>query len=204
VDLPCGHISHSQSDELKWASVEFEAETRRQTALCNNIVATLKKKGRLSPGPYPPFPDTYETRRVYAVKQHFSRLKTHLQRQPYLQQVAIYERAIHNYLALPPCRQDQGPPLLPSKVNDLQKLSDLPTPHTGGRPPSQTIRQRDAHIAELVQQGLRHQVICRYLDDEKWSVPQSWKLDGIHTWKQAYKLNRQSVHSLMSKIATKR
>jgi len=202
--LPCGHISHSQNEEGRWASTEFKAETQRQKALCDDLVEQLKNKGSLAPGPYPPYPYTNETVRIYEVKQHFSRLKRSLPRRTYLLQVSIYEQALHKFFDLPPCRRDQSPPILPSKVKDLLQPSDLLTPRTGGRSPSQTIRQRNARIAELVRQRMRHQVICRSLDDEKWSVPQSWKLQEIHTWKQAYKLNRPSVHSLISKIATKR
>ncbi len=201
--LPCGHISHSQDEEQRWASPEFEAETQRRKGLLQTLVTELKKKGRLDPGPYPPYPDTYETRRIYEVKQHFAYLKKRLPRPKYLKQIAIYQRSFRDFLAQPPCRRDQGVPLLPSKIPGLLQPSEIPTPRTGGLRPSQAIRQRNARITELVREGNSNQAICATLDREKCSVSSNWRKQSIQTWRQAYRHKRDSVHSLISKIATK-
>src|SRR5262245_10885890 len=142
--LPCGvHTSHSEAEEQRWRSPKFLAETERYRELSKSIIRDLKRP-LINLGPYPPFPDTYETRQIYAVKQHFSELKKRLRRDEYLKEVKIYERALSDFLSLPACRRDSAFPLLPSKVLGLRSTSELTTPRTGGPHASQAVQKRNS------------------------------------------------------------
>lgn len=202
--LPCGHYQHSEAEEKGWASTEFQKAVERQKTLCKTLFDALKKKGKLNLGPYPPVPFSYETQHIYETKQHFGLLRKRLPRPEYLEQVEVYERAHRDCFDLPPCRRGKTVPLLPSTIPGLLKPSDLPTPRTGGRHPSQSIQQRNSRIAELVKAGNSHLNICLTLDGEKYSVPGSWRNHGFQTWRQAYRQNPDLVHSLISKASTKK
>jgi len=202
--LPCGHNQHSEAEERRWASTEFQKETERRKTLCKTLFDELKKKGKLNLGPYPPIPHSYENAHIYETKQHFDQLKKRLLRPEYLKQVAVYERAHRGYFDLPSCRRVKTLPLLPATISNLLKPSDLPTPRTGGRHPSQTIQQRDSRIAELVKAQSTHRHICLTLDAEKCPVPPQWRKDNIQTWRQAYQWVRNRAHSLISKASTKK
>ena len=203
--LPCGvHTSHSAVEEKRWASPKFQEETQRQAALSTKLVNELKKKGRVNPGQFPPFPYTYENLRIYEVKQHFSFLKKRLQRQDYLKQVEIYEKAWSDYLLRPPCRRLSDLPLIPSQVPHLTPVGGLTTPRTGGRHVSRTVQDRNFRIAELVKVNNTHLNICLTLDKEKWAVPLNWRKNSAQTWRKAYKDMSGSVHSLISKAATRK
>lgn len=202
--LPCGHTQHSEAEERRWASTEFQRGTDRQKTLCRTLFDELKKKGKLNLGPYPPVPNSYETQHIYETKQHFGLLRKRLPRPEYLKQVDVYERAHRDYFELPPCRQGKTLPLLPATIRDLLKPSDFSTPRTGGRHPSQNVQQRNSRIAELVKGGDSHLNICLAMDKERWSVPPSWRELSIQTWRQAYKQKADLVHSLISKISTRK
>lgn len=203
--LPCGHYPHRPEDEQRWTSPVFKAETQRQRELFQRLIEKLKRKGKLDPGPYPPYPSTYETGRIYEVKQHFALLKRRLSRSAYLEQVARYEQALRDFLTLPPCRREnRAIPLLPSRILGLLQPADLPTPRTGVRRPSKAIRNRNARIAELKQTGTNYRVICEFLDEDKFPVPPSWRRKDYQTWKQACKNIPGLVQALFSKITTKR
>src|SRR5207247_4636780 len=131
--LPCGHISHSEAEEQRWISLAFDAETQRQRALCEKLLDDLRKK-KVDPGPYRPYPNTYEGQRIYDIRQHFALLQRRLRQEKYLAQVEHYERALNEILAQPPCRRDLvGVPLVPSRVPGILRQADLATPRTGGR-----------------------------------------------------------------------
>ncbi len=199
--LPCGHISHHEQNEKRWASAEFLAKTQESRDLARKIIADLKK-GSLRPAPYP---DTMQNDIINALKAHFSRLKKQLSPSAYLEQVAIYEKALSDLLSLPACRRDnRGFPLDYTEVVELIQRPDLLTPRTGGRQPMPTVQQRNARIAELVKAGNTHLNVCLTLNKEKYSVPSPWRGEGILTWKQAYAQKGGSVHSLISKVATKK
>jgi hypothetical protein len=207
--LPCGHISHSESEERYWASPEFEALVKRQKKLCEGLFHELKKTGKLNLGPFPPVPYTYETLRIYETKQHFDLLKKRLPRPKYLKQVAVYERAHRAHFNLPPCQRGGGLsgetlPLIPAQVPGLLQPSDLPTPRTGGRRPSRGVLERNARIAELKRAGQSHRQICSILDQEHYAVPASWRKQGVQTWRQGYARIQDRVHSLISKASTKK
>ncbi len=205
--LPCGHTSHSDAEERRWASAEFAAETERQAELCRKLVAYLNRKGPISPGPFPPVPDSYEARRIYEAKRYFAAVRHRLRRQAYLREVSRYVQAIDDFFALPPCQRDlKGVPLLPAQVPGLLRLEEVGTPRTGGRRPSQGVRDRNARIAEVKAAGTVHRTICTILDQEKWAVPPAWRKDDVRTWRQAYQRprTRARIHSMFSKIATKR
>ena len=136
----------------------------------------MQKKGPLNPGKYPPNPHTWESERIYEAKQHFLLLQRRLQRADYLAQVALYEKALCDFFALPPCwRVDKGLPLSPSSSPGLLQYADVPTPKTGGRPASSVIQERNARIEELKQEGRSHNEICRILDAENFPLPHPWK-----------------------------
>lgn len=164
--LLCGvHTSHSAAEEQRWASLDFQAETERQQKLFPSLIAYLKQKGKISPGPYPPVPHSYNNQRIYEVKQHFALLRRRIPRDKYLEQVSIYERALNGFLAYPPCRRDlKGFPLLPMKIVGLVQIADLPTPRFGGRHVSRTVQDRNLRIAELVKADNTHLNICLILD----------------------------------------
>lgn len=182
-------------------SQDFLAETERQHTLFRNLIADLKKKGKINPRPYPPIPHSWEAERLYEVKQHFALLRKRFPRDKYLEQVSIYERALNELLAYPPCRRDlKGFPLIPQQIAELTQIDNLPTPRNGGRSPSQKIQARNQRIVELKKSGTPHQSICKTLDKETFAVPPTWREKlGIQTWRQAYAMHRNSVHSLISK-----
>jgi hypothetical protein len=177
-----------------------DVPTQERRDLARKIVADLRQ-GRLTPAPYP---DTMQNDRINALKIHFRRLKRQLSRSEYFEQVAIYEKALNDLLSLPPCRRDRSFPLDYTEVKEIIQRPDLLTPRTGGRPPQRSVQERNARIAELVKAKNSHLNICLTLDKEKYSIPATWRKDGINTWRQAYLRNRNSVHSLISKAATKK
>lgn len=201
--LPCGHLSHSQNEEQRWASPEFQAETRRWKHLLRTLDAQLRDRTRLNPGPYPPWPDTYENRRIYEVKQHFDRLKRRVSPREYFNQVSLWEQANREFLDQPPCLRDRGFPLIPAQVPDLLKPTNLTVPRTGGRRRSRKIQERNVRIAELRKAGNDASAICRLLDAKGWAVPDNWRREGVATWRQAYRRKTDHVHKLFSTIAPK-
>ena len=75
--LSCGvHTSHSPVEEKRWTSTEFCTETERQQKLFPSLIAYLKRKALITPGLYPPVPNTWNTQRIYEAKQHFAFLRT--------------------------------------------------------------------------------------------------------------------------------
>ncbi len=197
--LPCGHISHSESEEQHWASVEFANQTRHRAELGGSLVAKLKKRGKLDPGPFPPTPRTYETELVWEVVRYFSLAKRRIRHKRYLDLVGIYERALSDFHALPACgRAPASFPLLPSTIEGLPPVESLTRPHTG-RPPSRPVQERNARIAQLKREDESHQQICKILDSEHVLPPAHW---GARTWFWAYRDDPRRVHRLMSKATT--
>ena len=199
--LSCGvHTSHSPAEEKRWILTEFCTETERQQKLFPSLIAYLKRKALITPGPYPPVPNTWNTQRIYEAKQHFAFLRNRLPRNKYLEQVAIYERSLADFLALPPCGRDlRGFPLLPSTIAGSIQVADLPTPRNGGVQRDPYVQRRNSRIAELKKANIDYPGICQTLDKEKIPVPQKWREGGIQTWRQAYEHRRESVQTMFSK-----
>lgn len=202
--LRCAHSYHHPGSEQRWKSPEFVLEAQRRKAFVEKLISDLRK-GRTSPGPFPPIPNTYENWRKFDVKRHFHFLRSRLPREEYQDQVTVYEKAaLINFFSRPPCYWElKGIPLERQEVHGLIQHADLTTPRTGGRPVSRKIQERDFRIAQLANLGKTHLEICQVLDTEDVSIPVSWRRLGLYTWHQAYHQRKERVQPLLSKASKK-
>ncbi len=193
--LPCGCQGHSSEETVQYYA-----------SWVDPLIAKLRKKGPLDPGPYPPYPPSNENKQSYMIKQYFSIIKRRLPQNRYLYYVDLWTQANRGILQ-DPCQFSRHAsllPLIPMSVPGLPHTNDLLTPRPGGRRKSPLDQKRDALIQELKQQGLDDRSTCKTLHQRHIPFPDSWKQQGATTWEEAYVKLKSRVQTFLSKRGTKR